>query len=136
MNKEIADKWVAALRSGEYNQTRGALRRKDNFCCLGVLCDLSNLGSWKEGFGIYIASKESNPPINEMNSSSLPASVQKWSGMRTAAGHLPEPISIAHPPAMPGLYQNLAKSLMDLNDSARWTFKEIADVIENNWERL
>ena len=31
---------IAALRSGDYEQTNGALRSRDAFCCLGVLCDL------------------------------------------------------------------------------------------------
>jgi hypothetical protein len=43
LNKEIATKWVAALRSGDYKQTQGVLRSADNgYCCLGVLCDLYN----------------------------------------------------------------------------------------------
>jgi hypothetical protein len=38
--------WVAALRSGDYKQTQGALRRVENYgstsyCCLGVYCDLA-----------------------------------------------------------------------------------------------
>lgn len=41
MNKEIARKWVDALRSGEYKQTRGRLRSGDRFCCLGVLCEIN-----------------------------------------------------------------------------------------------
>jgi hypothetical protein len=40
MNPEIKAKWVAALRSGQYQQNRGSLRRNDAFCCLGVLCEL------------------------------------------------------------------------------------------------
>lgn len=45
MKKEWKDKWVAALRSGEYNQGVGALKSKVvddiyTYCCLGVLCDL------------------------------------------------------------------------------------------------
>lgn len=54
MNPEIKEKWLAALRSGEYKQTRGALfrpRRLDDvkpifpagYCCLGVLCDVMGL---------------------------------------------------------------------------------------------
>lgn len=39
--KEIADKWIKALNSGEYKQGFGQLRdRDDNFCALGVLCNL------------------------------------------------------------------------------------------------
>jgi hypothetical protein len=34
--------WVEALRSGEYKQTKEALKRKSGgMCCLGVLCDLA-----------------------------------------------------------------------------------------------
>jgi hypothetical protein len=37
MNQVIKEKWVAALRSGEYKQTKGYLRNKKGYCCLGVL---------------------------------------------------------------------------------------------------
>lgn len=42
MNPEIKQKWVEALRSGEYTQGSEALYRIDenSFCCLGVLCDI------------------------------------------------------------------------------------------------
>jgi hypothetical protein len=40
MNPEVKARWVAALRSGEYKQGKGALRLNNKFCCLGVLCDL------------------------------------------------------------------------------------------------
>jgi hypothetical protein len=40
MNPEVKAKWVAALRSGEYEQGVEALKAGDAFCCLGVLCDL------------------------------------------------------------------------------------------------
>ena len=40
MNPEKKDiiKWVKALRSGKYKQTREALQDKDGYCCLGVAC--------------------------------------------------------------------------------------------------
>src|SRR5688572_30653463 len=41
MKKEMKEKWLQALRSGEYTQGSGLLRTADDkFCCLGVLCDL------------------------------------------------------------------------------------------------
>lgn len=54
MNQGIKAKWVAALRSGAYQQGQGALKSDDKFCCLGVLCDLyaiENNARWyrKEG---------------------------------------------------------------------------------------
>lgn len=39
-NIENIRKWVAALRSGEYSQTKKVLRDDHGFCCLGVACDV------------------------------------------------------------------------------------------------
>lgn len=33
---EFKEKWVAALRSGEFKQGRGALYKNGKYCCLGV----------------------------------------------------------------------------------------------------
>jgi hypothetical protein len=44
MKKEIRDKWLAALRSGEYEQTTGILRNTTPaYCCLGVLCEVAGV---------------------------------------------------------------------------------------------
>lgn len=40
MNPEIKERWIGALRSGEYKQAKKQLRFHDHYCCLGVLCDL------------------------------------------------------------------------------------------------
>lgn len=40
ITKEDAQKWVNALRSGDYKQTAGALNLADGYCCLGVACDV------------------------------------------------------------------------------------------------
>lgn len=54
MNPEIKAKWVEALRSGKYKQTRNALRKSDNrFCCLGVLCDIADPTGWQPAPGSY-----------------------------------------------------------------------------------
>ena len=48
MNADLKRKWLAALRSGKYQQAKAALHRQgDGFCCLGVLCDVSGLGKWE-----------------------------------------------------------------------------------------
>ena len=42
MNRDVVEQWCNALESGEYKQGRGVMRdRDDNYCCLGVLCDLA-----------------------------------------------------------------------------------------------
>lgn len=53
--------WVAALRSGEYKQGRERLRYEDEFCCLGVACDLSDPTGWdKMLYGEYEYDGKSN----------------------------------------------------------------------------
>jgi len=41
MKQEIKQRWIDALRSGEYPQTMGKLRDEGGYCCLGVLCELA-----------------------------------------------------------------------------------------------
>jgi hypothetical protein len=46
MKSALKSKWVAALRSGKYKQTKQTLKREEadgsaSFCCLGVLCEIS-----------------------------------------------------------------------------------------------
>jgi hypothetical protein len=49
MNIELGRRWVAALRSGDYRQGRGRLKRTRNggtkvsYCCLGVLRELHDI---------------------------------------------------------------------------------------------
>ncbi len=44
--KRARAKWVDALRSGKYKQTKSALRQGDYYCCLGVACDVLGDGKW------------------------------------------------------------------------------------------
>lgn len=37
MKPEIKTKWIAALRSGEYQQVQQDLHNDEGYCCLGVL---------------------------------------------------------------------------------------------------
>jgi|688.fasta_scaffold08051_1 hypothetical protein len=54
MNGELKAKWLEALRSGWYKQGQGRLRDENNqFCCLGVLCDVGGLGTWRMDHGGY-----------------------------------------------------------------------------------
>lgn len=46
MDTELKNKWLAALRNGEYKQATGYLKTQDGFCCLGVLCDIIDPDAW------------------------------------------------------------------------------------------
>lgn len=109
MNKKIKKAWVAALRSGKYKKGEGALRdEQNNFCCLGVLCNLH---------------AQAHPDVamyqNDMSyigcTGVLPEDVQIWADL---AQHDPEV-----------MYKNEARSLASLND-AGMSFKQIARIIE------
>jgi hypothetical protein len=53
MDAQLKAKWVEALRSGEYQQTKSYLHDIDGYCCLGVLCDVSGEGHWVMGGSVF-----------------------------------------------------------------------------------
>lgn len=107
MKKEIADKWIQALRSGEYRQAPGHLKDSDGYCCLGVLCEISGLDT----FSVH------NTYLGQ--TASLPDEVREWGGLHSNNGTI----------------QEHSANLAALNDSG-YPFAWIADIIETNWETL
>lgn len=111
---ENAKKWVAALRSGKYQQVKGALRRSEGYCCLGVACDVyrkeTRKGRWLKGnHGNFIFMRTSQV---------LPLAIQEWLGLTDELGYVDED-----------------RALTELNDNGS-TFAEIADLIESEPEGL
>jgi len=110
MNPQIKQKWVSALRSGEYQQTQKVLHNKNGFCCLGVLCDLyikENNLEWEP------SRHDDNVYVFQYGVAALPLSVVEWSGVEDGNTHVNgEPFTLS-----------------GLNDKGS-TFNEIADVIE------
>lgn len=54
LTQEEKDKWLVALRSGQYKQTKGILKLKEDgkepaYCCLGVLCEVIGFKSVSSG---------------------------------------------------------------------------------------
>lgn len=43
---EFKEKWIAALRSGEYKQTEKYLYDGYGYCCLGVACKITGTEDW------------------------------------------------------------------------------------------
>ncbi len=116
MKAAVKKKWVAALKSGEYKQTRKELRNKDGFCCLGVLCDLykeeTKDGEWSEAeAGQFFVFKVRNG--GQCSATVLPGAVAVWAGF--------EPFT-RNPSTKNG-------QLAELND-AGMTFKKVAAIIE------
>lgn len=47
LDPAFKERWVKALRSGDYAQTQSSLRTTKGFCCLGVACDLIDASAWE-----------------------------------------------------------------------------------------
>ncbi len=115
MNPEIRARWVAALRSGEYEQGTNRLRQGDQFCCLGVLCDLAE----RENVVQATADGNLNFSYGE-DTDYLPSAVQAWA----ALSHWNPSVHVAG-------VDGLSRSCLSLlNDDWRWDFARIADAIE------
>lgn len=117
-NAEIA--LIESLRSDRYNQGYGSLRPSNGaFCCLGVACDISYKGYWKQQSNnspsIYVPINTDDP----MESMNLPISVMRQLDWTRPFGLL--------------LFrdrENNIVSLTALNDSEMFTFDQIADIIQ------
>lgn len=103
-NKKNITKWINALRSGRYKQTKYTLQDAGGYCCLGVACDvfikpkLRELNKDKHLCGSYPMS-QSNAPL--------------W--LKLINGH----------------FAKLASAeFADLNDYEGMTFDEIADLLQ------
>lgn len=125
MKKAIAEQWVKALRSGDYEQGVGQLRlEKDNsFCCLGVLCNLHAMAHPK------IAAEQENVALYLGESSILPHEVADWADMRYPDGQ-PRDIKVDVV-----IGEDSYSDLADANDCG-CSFTEIANWIEKNYKEL
>lgn len=108
MNKEVAQKWVDALRSGRYEQTDATLTRLsedgNTHCCLGVLCELAV----EDGVPITISGNKARH--YDGRSGMPPEPVYDWSG----------------------LDRNKTEKYASMNDTDKASFDEIASAIEND----
>lgn len=126
MKAEVKELWTTALRSGEYEQTKGRLavlktgdadNVPEGYCCLGVLCELA----FKAGVPMKVtnlASDDGDFVFRSYDDSSgtLPFSVMDWAGVA---------------------YSN---PVLNGNNASYWndspaeglTFPQIADLIEEH----
>lgn len=131
MDKRVKALWIDALEGGEYQQATGVLKNTDedgsaDYCCLGVLCDLAI----KDGVDVKVKNL-GDCSVFDGEGMFLPSSVVEWAGLPRSdhAGELKLPISYI------GLYdrQRIAENLTHLNDGAKYSFNQIADVIKDQF---
>lgn len=120
MKKEVADAWIADLRTNP-PQTNGVLFDGTGHCCLGRLCLI--LGAtfptreWdRNSYYPVLAGEELDAHVV------LPEKIMMLAGMQSDCGHLKGG-------------DRDRQELSNLNDHG-FTFAQIADIIENNWQYL
>lgn len=103
INEQEFNKWIVALRSGKYKQTKYKLQDENGFCCLGVACkEIINNPS------VDINGKLAGKfPIQQSNSPLWLKTIS--ADFYLIAGESP---------------------LTGLNDNQEYTFDEIADLLE------
>jgi hypothetical protein len=122
MNTEIKSLWVEALRSGEYRQAQGKLRKDEGYCCLGVLCEIAVIKGIISSERTY---RYHDPEFvwsygKDKDWYSLPVEVKDWADVRDDL--------------IPDEDCDLVDAidhLIGLNDTGS-TFSEIADLIEEH----
>ena len=78
--------WVKALRSGEYRQTRHALRIGDEMCCLGVACDVHS--RMVDDPGHWFTDRDDGSYHYMGQDANLPTVVMAWLGLTNSEGRL------------------------------------------------
>lgn len=126
LKPEVKEKFLKALRSGEYKQISQVLHKKNiGFCCLGVLSDLylkeKKLEWIVPEFGLGLSF-----PNENLECKSLPQEVSEWCGFEKTDNRFPSNIYIET--YLRGNEQSC--SLMFLNDNLSMSFEEIANIVE------
>ena len=121
MNSEVKKLWLEALRSGKYKQGQNYLKVQDKFCCLGVLCDLYPGRVWKQSDNETETGERCYIGIYEQSKFDLPQQVREWAGIESTNCTIPTRIPFKDAEL---------NNLVALNDVAKYTFTQIADVIE------
>ena len=126
MYEDVRDAWADALESGRYKQGRGLLRSlKDEYCCLGVLCELA-----VESGVIPPAIEAPHHDGSEQSAAyfsgtaiDLPPEVLEWAGLEASSWAVR---TVYFSVTDPRTGWGEIRSAEDLNDDLQLTFKEIA----------
>ena len=159
MKQAIMTRWVKALRSGKYKQTREQLREADKedqptnaFCCLGVLCDLfakeHPSAKWLDrktaedvlnlktsGCAFSVADKAAPDGVS-VSAGILPDPVMRWAGIKESNGDFTLTDNVRKRDLDDNQAARFADSLTNLNDDAGFNFAEIAAFVEKHWRKL
>lgn len=117
--------WAEALRSGKYQQAQNSLKTDDGYCCWGVACEISGLGTWSRcGYVNYFTVNGGSCELHANSGNPPPEISYGWAGLNRARDLILDREGFEH-------------GLIELNDSGEFNFSQIADIIEalaNGWD--
>jgi hypothetical protein len=130
---------VVKLRSGEYPQVQNVLHTPKGYCCLGVACDLSELGGWFRYMTrikfIVSEDKRLGTSNNEVEHYSddltMPEAVVEYYGFAEQDGKIVGLYGRDRDER--GLARDSDVSCASLNDTG-CTFDQIADILEMHYD--
>lgn len=132
---EIQEKWLAALESGAYGQTKNILFDGVDYCCLGVAAHVAGIVEEDAGAGCFVYPGDT--PVEEAMYELLDEKHIGILGLRGESGELKNPVIIEKDYRVYDEAQNefvlkrepyAVGALADLNDNG-WTFAQIAGFI-------
>jgi hypothetical protein len=138
MNTEIKQKWVNALRSGEYEQGSEKLYSGRGYCCLGVLCDLyskENGLKWEFRGDDVIKTEDEIVPSQlqkfdyfyfDDESEFLPESVKEWAELSAKNPQVRVECEYGEDARF------YVDEIANVNDSG-YSFTQLAEIIENQF---
>lgn len=121
MNREVVEKWVAALRSMEYRQARKRLRIEDRYCGLGVLCELHRREFGGEWVPAETTADGETAYLYRGGRFQPPPAVLEWVDENVGRKTI--------------VIDGAPYTLAELNDLLHMNFNDIADLIERRWLR-
>lgn len=143
--KEFAEKWLAALRSGDYVQGGACLLsyeekddlsvdiNKKSFCCLGVACSLTGVEE-RLYSGESFVSEESNINIRYMLEKGYPIELIGEEDLPYILALLNDGIKVNEHHINGCLSKVHLRKPYSKEESYKLNFSEIADFIEDNVE--
>ena len=124
MKPELKARWIAALRSGKFKQGRNFLARNNEFCCLGVACEV-----FKDDIQLKVTETKdldlrNHYKMYEGSKYALPTRLMEYLELSGSGAEFPSPIKV-------GIHK--VASPIGLNDTLGFTFAQIADIIEEQF---
>lgn len=118
---EVLAAWVEALEGEQYEQGAYVLHEGDEFCCLGVLCELGRVHGVVHEVTVHDEDRagprdlQRLPQLFRYDGEEVfpPPAVQEWSGLN----------------------REQMLGLVEMNDSGEYSFAEIAQYIRKNYIR-